>query len=149
VQEISDLADLDLRDELAGERRSELAGIVSKLFYQHYDFLPEQVLQALVLLQVSLAKPKDAPYVLRGGGVLPMDEADIAPFVESCSMYANARFITALALRSRDPKIRQNAAIRLHARHVLYSLNKFASIKDMLALVKRLKKVPARSSNRT
>lgn len=98
VQAVSDLTDVDVRVSIPEERRSELARVMSKLFYQHYDFLPPQVLEAIMLLQVALTHPKRAPYAIKDGVIVPMTAGEISPFVESCSMYANARLFTPMAL---------------------------------------------------
>lgn len=140
VEAITDLANINIRDHLDSSRRAEYKYITSKLFYKHYDFLPKEVLEALTLLYVCLNQPNSGLYSFRGNAILPMDDVEVVKFIESCSLYDNTRYLAPLALKSGDPTIVGNQALILHARNVLYELNKYASIKDLLRMTKKLKK---------
>jgi hypothetical protein len=140
VDAITDLANMNIRDQLDSSRRAEYRYLVSRLFYKHYDFLPKEVLQAMTLLYVCLNSPSSGLFTLRGKGILPMKDEEVIPFIESCSLYDNTKYLAPLALKSDDPTIRGNQALILHARNVLYTLNKYASIKNLLRMTKELKK---------
>lgn len=140
VDVVTDLANLGVRQSLEPERRLEYRDSVSKLFYKHYDFLPEAVLRSLTLLDVCLSSSQGKLYTFKGKAIVPMKNDEVIALIESCSLYDNTRYFAPLALSSSDPRIRSNQAIALHARNVLYTLNKFTSIEDLLALTKRLKK---------
>jgi hypothetical protein len=141
VEVVTDLANLGIRQSLEPERRAEYRDSVSKLFYKHYDFLPEAVLQALTLLDVCLSSSEGKLYTLKGKAIVPMTDRDeIISLIKAISLYDNTRYFAPLALSSSDSKVRSNQAIALHARNVLYSLNRFTSIKALLAHTKRLKK---------
>ncbi|MFY9619873.1 MAG: hypothetical protein WAQ99_08680 [Pyrinomonadaceae bacterium] len=140
VDVVTDLANLRVRQPLEDSRRQAYRDSVSKLFYKHYDFLPEAVLEALTLLDVSLSSSEGTLYTLKGRMIVPMKESEINAFIDKCSVYDNTRLFAPLALSSKNPSVRTNQAISLHARNVLYTLNKFTSIKDLLALTKKLKK---------
>jgi hypothetical protein len=140
VNVVSDLSNLKVRDEFDSTRRAEYRDLVSKLFFKHYDFLPKPVLDSMTLLYVCLSEPTGGLYCIRGDAVVPMDDPDVISFIEESSPFINTKFLAPLALKSKNPSIRGNQAIILHARNVLNALNKFASIEDLLAMTKRLKK---------
>jgi len=72
--------------------------------------------------------------------ILPMDEAQIVDFIEGCSLFRNASLTAPLALKSRNPEVKANQVVKLHARYVLYTLNQFSSIEDLLKMGRGLKK---------
>lgn len=141
VEVVTDLANLGIRQSLDPARRAAYRDSVSKLFYKHYDFLPTAVLQSLTLLDVCLSGYEGKLYTLKDKAIVPMtDRNEIIALIDAISIYDNTRYFAHLALSSSDPKIRSNQAIALHARNVLYSLNRFTSIEDLLAHTKKLKK---------
>lgn len=140
VNVVSELSNLRVRDELDPIDRVRYRDEVSKLFYKHYDFLPEPVLDSMTLLYVCLSEPAAGPYIIRDGAVVAMNDSDVMRFIDECSLFANTKYLAPLALKSSIPTIRANQAVILHARSVLYTLNKFASIEDLLEMTKRLKK---------
>lgn len=140
VNVVSDLSNLRIRDELDSARRSEYRDLISKLFYKHYDFLPKPVLDSLTLLYVCLSEPEDGPYIIRDGAVVVMNDSEVIRFIDDCSLFVNTKYLAPLALKSSNLTVKANQAIILHARQVLYTLNKFASIEDLLEMTRRLKK---------
>ncbi len=141
VDVVTDLANLGIHQSLEPSRQAEYRNSISKLFYKHYDFLPKDVLQSLSLLDVCLSSSHGKLYTLKGKAIVPMKDRDeIIALIEKISFYDNTKYFAPLALSSSDAKIRTNQAIALHARNVLYSLNRFTSIKDLLSHIKRLKK---------
>lgn len=140
VDAVSELSNMSVRDQVDAEQWDRHQGAVSKLFYKNYDFLPKAVLDSLTLLYVCLSKPNGTLYTIKNNAVLPLDDSEVVSFVEACSLFSNTRYFAPLALKSSNAKIRANQAVILHARYVLYTLNKFASIEDLLAMTKKLKK---------
>jgi len=69
-----------------------------------------------------------------------MRDSEVVPFINEYSLFTNTKYLAPLALKSNNDKVRANQAIILHARQVLYTLNKFASIEDLLELTKKMKK---------
>lgn len=139
VDTVSELTSLDINQELAAENRNAYRDSISKLFYKHYDFLPKDVLDALILLYVCLNKP--GLYTIKNNYIISMHESEFIPFIESCCLFRNTAYLAALALKSKSSVIRGNEAINLHARCVLYTFNKFNSIDDLLKMIKKLKKI--------
>lgn len=137
---VSELSNWKVTDELDSSHRIEYRNLVSKLFYKHYDFLPRPVLDSMTLLYVCLSHPSGGPYTITDLAVVAMNDSEIIHFIDECSLFANTKYLAPLALKCADPKIRGNQAIILHARRVLYTLNKFSSIEDLLEMTKRLKK---------
>jgi hypothetical protein len=140
VNVVSDLSNLKVRDDLDYVRRAEYRDLISKLFYKHYDFLPRPVLDSMTLLYVCLSEPEGGPYIVRDGVVVTMNDSEVIRFIDDCSLFVNTKYLAPLALRSTNLKIKANQVVILHARQVLYTLNKFASIEDLLEMTKRLKK---------
>jgi hypothetical protein len=141
VVTVSDITALDLNKPLSEERREILRNKISKLFYQHYDFLPRPVLESLMSLHTCVADYSGGIYTFRDGAIAPIKNQDLHSFVQECSLFRNAELLAALALKSKNPAVRANEAINLHARHVLYALNRFASIRDLLSMTAELKKM--------
>lgn len=140
VDAVSDLTNLDTKQQFGQDERLNHRNTVSKLFYQHYDFIPQQVLEALVLLEVCLTHPDRGPYGMSNDAIVTISDQDLGSFIENSSLFKNARIVAPIALRSSDSEVRQREAIKLHARHVLYTLNRYASIDDLLKMTKSLKK---------
>ena len=137
---ITPLTNIILENNMSLERRIEYRDLVAELYYKHYDFLPSLVLDSLVQLQTCLDSPDHGPFAKHDNGIVPMPDSEIPKFIDECSLLTNSKFFAPLALNSSNPIIRQNQAIKLHARHVLMTLNKYASIDDLLKIVKSMKK---------
>jgi hypothetical protein len=45
-----------------------------------------------------------------------------------------------VALKSGNPVVRHNHAVKLHARHVLFQMNRYASLNDLLQIERTMKK---------
>ncbi len=140
VGTLSDLSNLALREAWDPAIRLSYRDAVSKLFYMHYDFLPKAVLNELILLHVALDHPESGPYMIENNTIVPMGETQIVPFIEGCSIFRNVAFIAPLALKSNNPNVKGNQVVKLHTRHVLYTLNQFSSIDDLLNMAENLKK---------
>jgi hypothetical protein len=90
VDAVSELSNMSIRDEFHSDKWEKHQAAISKLFYQHYDFLPKAVLDSLTLLYVCLSKPNGTLFTFRDGAVVQMDECDMAPFIGACSIFSNS-----------------------------------------------------------
>lgn len=140
VNTVSELSDLSLRTPLGLKYRNAQIDAVSKLFYKHYDFLPKPVLESLILLQVCLQRADGKLCKFDKDAITLMEDRDVTQFIESCALFKNSKYIAALALKSDDITIKTNQAIVLHARNVLYCLNAYVSVHDLIGMTKKLKK---------
>ena len=140
ADEVAPLTNLDLHIDLPNDERLKHRHIVSRLFYTHYDFLPKPVLNSLILLDVCLGNPESGPYIVRDATIDIMKPNEVPQFIERTSLFRNTQLVTCLALKSSDKTVRKNQTIKLHARHVLHTLNTFASIDDLASMIKTLKK---------
>lgn len=138
---ISALTTLDLKTPLGQDARVRYREILSRLAYQHYDFLPQEVLDALVLLYMCLGDTKGRVYAIQGTRIRPSTDDESIELIREASLYENARLLASLALRSRDAVIRSNAAVSLHARLVLMRMNTYISPSNLLALARQLRKI--------
>jgi len=141
VDAVSELTSLNLTDEFDWPTRAKFRDRISKLYYMHYDFLPKIVLDSLILLNMTLENPHDGLFTVSGDVVVPMADTEIVEFVEHCSVFQNSAFMALIALKSKNPTTRANQAVRLHARHVLNTLNRLSSAEDLLVLAKQFKKI--------
>lgn len=137
---VAELADLDLLAEVGDEKLVQHKKRVAQMYYHHFDLLPAPVLNAMVLLHVCLARPDGGPYKIQGDVVCPMTEEEVIEFIRQCSLFANARYLAPLALNSPDRAVRVAQVVRLHSRHVLYTLNEFATVAGLLDLTRGLRK---------
>jgi len=141
VEAVSRLSNLGITNQINTDQWDKHQAEISNLFYKHYDFLPKAVLDSLTLLYVCLSRPDGTLYTIRDSIVAPLPKHEVMPFIKACCVFSNTEYIAPLALTSSNPTVRANQAVILHARYVLYTLNKFASIEDLLAMTKRMKKV--------
>lgn len=113
---------------------------ISMLYYQHFDFLPESVLNSLVRLQTCIENPGIGPISIKNNAISEMTKEEVPEFILECSLLQNAAFFAPIALTSSNPIVRRNYAVKLHARHVLFQMNKFASINSLLNLDRTMQK---------
>ncbi len=126
--------------KLSPEIWQEHKDSISMLYYRHFDFLPESVLNSLVRLQTCIENPDIGPVAIRNNTISAMTKEEMPEFIEECSLLQNASFFAPIALTSNNPVVRHNYAVKLHARHVLFQMNKFASINSLLNLEKTMQK---------
>src|SRR5437870_7016766 len=62
VEAVSALSNLSSTEEFEENRLIEHRRVIAKLYYEHFDFLPEPVADALVLLHAALTNPDRGPY---------------------------------------------------------------------------------------
>ena len=140
VEIVSKISSRNLRDPIDSDHRNEFRDSILKLYFKHYDFLPKPVLDSLTLLYTCLAYPAEGPYTIKNNAIVVLDEYDLSSFVEACSVFENTKHVAPLALKSTNATVRANQIVILHARHVLFTLNKFTGIKELLAMTKKFKK---------
>jgi hypothetical protein len=140
AEKVAPLTHIDVNLQLAPETRQQLRDSISLLYYRHFDFLPEPVLNSLVRLQTCIDRPDIGPISIKNNMISAMPMEEIPEFVEECSLLRNAVLFAPVALTSNNPVVRHNYAVRLHARHVLFQMNKFASINSLLNLERTMKK---------
>jgi len=149
VETVSDLTHIPDTLDIAEDHRAKLRDRVAKLFYQHFDFLPAEVLDSLLLLNVCLSDSVGRLYKLDGRAVLPLPDEEVPAFIRACSVYQNAELLAPIVLRSSNATARHNQAIKLHARHVLYTLNRFASLDAFMRLARRFPKAGRQTGQET
>ena len=72
--------------------------------------------------------------------ILPLPKQEIVNFIEGCTMIQNGKYSACVLLNSKNDSVIRNEVIRLHARNVLYTINKFASIGNYMELTNDLRK---------
>ena len=140
VDILSELVDIPRHKYLEEQELDDYRRAVSKLYFKHYDFLPPQVVEALLILHASIIDGTGKLYKLHNGAVIPRPFDEYSSFINECSRFRNTRIYAKQALESKRVETRRNEAIKIHAQNVLYNLNKFASRKDLLAMTKNLRK---------
>jgi hypothetical protein len=142
VDVVADLANLDhrLRESLEPSQVVNYRAAVSKLFYNNYDLLPEAVLHSLSLLDACLSTYNGRLYTLKGTTIVAMKRDEAVDLIKTISLYANTKKMAPMALCDKNLVVRANQAVALQARSVLYTLNRFPTVRDLLALTKGLKK---------
>jgi hypothetical protein len=139
-KEIAPLTNIDLsKSWQEGELRSH-RDKVAILYYEHYDLLPEKVLEALMLLEMSIGDARSGPLKIQDGNVEKMDSWEIEKFVTHVTFFRSSRVLVLLSLQSEERLVRENQTIKLHARNVLHAMNEFSSINATFSLRKELTK---------
>jgi hypothetical protein len=141
VNEVIELVNLDSLSTLTEAQRTARRDVIAKLYYKHFDFLPQQVLNALALLRVALSQASMGPYGIEGNSIVRMPEDKICEFVNCCSVFDNAKYLAVVALKSKKEDLRDTEVVKLHARFVLYALNSFVSIADLSTMTTKLRKM--------
>jgi hypothetical protein len=140
VDVLSQLSDLDFNERFTDEQLKELQQGVSKLYYKHYDFLPSEVVESLLVLHACLKNRKGNLYQLKNGMVAPMSAKESQEFILQSSRFRNTRIFSAQAFKSSKTELRRNQAFKLHAQFVLYNLNKYVTKEKLLEMTKNLRK---------
>jgi hypothetical protein len=125
---LAPLTNADVLSAMSRETRLQARDSVAILYYRHFDFLPIEVLDSLVRLQTAIDHPEGGPISLNDGMVAPMERQDIPKFIDECSLLKNSSFFACIVLNSSDEEAKRIHVIKLHAQHVLFQMNKFASI---------------------
>jgi hypothetical protein len=142
AETVSDLTHLEAFNEIEASHWVDYKKRVAKLYYQHYDFLPKAVLESLLLLHASLSDDMGALFKISQNSIVPLQKNETTEFIRRCSFYRNATYFLPLALSSGDVFVRKNAAVTIHARHVLLTLNDYASLPQLLSMTSDLRKRP-------
>lgn len=142
VEAVSELTHLGNHAELAPQDLSRYGDLTAKLFYKHYDVLPQPVLDALLLLHIALDHRDGQLYTIKDNTIGVLATSEVPSFIVRNCLYQNAALIAPLALMSSDKTVRVNQALKLHARHVLITLNAFASIDRLNAMTREFRKLP-------
>jgi hypothetical protein len=111
---------------------------VSRVFYEHYDLLPRDIRNSLILLHTSLQDPAKGPFCVNAGRIEPLPHSDYVRFVERCNDFVNMRATSILMLRSGNEAVRRNEVVRLHARNVLRTMSSTASLFQLLNLAEQV-----------
>jgi len=138
VNVVAELSDLRHTDDLTLERRIAYRDSVSRVFYEHYDLLPRDIRNALILLHASLQDPAKGPFCINAGRIEPLPHSGYVRFVERCNDFVNMRATSMLTLRSGNQIVRRNEVVRLHARNVLRTMSSTASLFQLLNLAEEV-----------
>jgi hypothetical protein len=137
---VCELANLPIRGKPDLAQLAKCRDAVATLYYKFFDFLPAPVLDSLILLEVCLEHPQGGPYCLTDRRVLPIQKCDLASFIDNCTSIENGKYSAAIILTSNNPDATKLEVIRLHARHVLFTLNRLASLQTYMTVVENLQK---------
>jgi len=137
---VCELALIPTKGEKSRDYIIQARDSITKLFYKYYDFLPEQVLNTLLLLEVALDYPSKGPYKLHENKILPLDKDEIFDFIKKCTRVENGLYSASILLQNSSAAVVSNEVIRLHARNVLYMLNQYASLGTYIGLTNDLRK---------
>lgn len=140
VDVLSKLSDLDINERFTDQQLKELQQGVSKLYYKHYDFLPSEVVESLLVLHACLKSRKGNLYQLKNRMVIPMSAKESQEFILQNYIFRNTLIFSTLAFKSSKTEVRQNQAFKLHAQFVLYNLNKYVTKEKLLEMTKILVK---------
>lgn len=138
VSVVAELSDLRHSDDLSAERRLEFRDRVSRAFYEHYDLVPRDIRNALILLHASLQYPAQGPFCVNADNIETLPEADYVAFVAGCNDFTNIRMASLMALKSRNERARSNEVVRLHARNVLRAMTASSSLFQLLTIAERV-----------
>ena len=135
---MSKLADLKIKRELTDDEKDQYREIVAIQYFKNASFLPIPVLDSLLTLHACLLVGGEKLYQVKNDSIVPIPESDYKIFIDQFARFRNTKLFSKLAFNSKKNNIRQNLAIKLHAQHVLFNLNKFVSPQKLLGIPKNL-----------
>lgn len=138
--ELSVLASLQIADDQKTPSLHEHIETLEKLFYKYYDFLPSEVLVAMLCLQECLRDDGNNLYKHEDNCLLLMEERDFKRFIEQISLVDNGKYAARIRLKSKDPYVRRTAAINYQARSVLAGINRYFTIQNLVVWNRYLRK---------
>ncbi len=145
AKEIAPLTNIDLAKVWTKDELSSYMSRVSSLYYEHYDLLPTQVLEALMLLEICLGDPHAGPVIIRDGNVDRMTAQETVAFVTDLTHFQNTCTAICLSLQSSANWVRGNQSIKLQGRNVLHAMNRFSSVNAMYSLKRNLRRRKVRA----
>ncbi len=136
----------DLRTFKTYENTDKYIEQVSNLYFKHYDFLPEEVLNQLLCLYTSLRDDSGNIYIVKENKLRVIYcEQEIDDFVDSITLIENTREYFKYQLTKAEESKRKTIAINLQARRVLYAMNECFSLENLVTWEKYLRKAHLKS----
>lgn len=136
VDIISILADLNIHSNMLDKERDEYRQKIATLYFKNLDILPTPVLHSLLTLHATLKYRKGKLFQVINSTLVTLPESEYSKFVHQMAAFKNTRIFSGIAFKSKNPEIRKNLTIKLHAQNVLYNLNKFASTVVLIQMAK-------------
>jgi len=140
VDVLSQLSDLNIHEQFTDQQLTVFQQAVSKLYYKHYDFLPPEVVESLLVLHACLKNGKGKLYKVHDEFVAQMSAKESEEFISKNSRFRNTRIFAKQVFKVAKNEVKRNQAIKLHAQHVLYTLNNYVTKEKLLELTKNLRK---------
>lgn len=142
---LSNLASLQLTNNVDIASLPEYKKELSKLFYKYYDFLPVKVLREIVCLYACLSDRENRLFMFKEQKgkddlLLLMTDSDIEGFIKKISVIENFESYALIPLKSKDSNMRRTASINYQARSVLQTINGYFTIQNLLSWSKHLQK---------
>lgn len=138
---ISVLTTLNPRDEVKDEDRKKIQEDLYKVTYENYDFLPKEVLDALITLYVCLERNRGELYIVNEKKITVIEDHNkIKEFIDEASFYDTGKISAIMALKSKNLNIRQSQAVSLHARYVFIKMNEYSSVDKLIEVSKKFRK---------
>jgi hypothetical protein len=136
---LSELADLKPTD-ITGTNIQVFKRQVSKIYHKYYDLLPSEALQEINCLYICLADKNNRLFGIKNKKLVVLNDEDIVSVLERVSLLENYKHAVYISLKSKDLKKRRAISINVQARSVLYTLNKYFTIKSFTTWTKHLSK---------
>ena len=130
--ELSKLAILKESEKLDISLLSAARDKISALYFEHYDFLPKEVLDELNCLFVCLTNRKTSIFKYENSRIFPLPPSEIQAFIERITLVENFKYSALLCLRSKDDDIKRIVTVKCQARSVLVSLNKYFTMRHLM-----------------
>lgn len=113
---------------------NNLSRLVEKLFYKHYDFIPKEVLDELLCLQVILQSEYGHLFriINKKLVIIDNDDSEIKNYLEDISFVEAAKLFYYVQLKNADVESRKVLIINLQAKKVLYKMNDYFTLSNLL-----------------
>jgi hypothetical protein len=147
-EELADLAAMSYGMPLNEEDISRKAAILSKAYYQYFDYLPPSVMANLLCLITCLTDKRHRLFGHGNDRIYPLSAKERADLISEIGLFMNFRLHTLNLFKAESPEKKKEAQVAAKvclARKVLLSIHETFTMYHFMSLVKQLQK-PSRIS---
>jgi hypothetical protein len=136
-----------LEESIQSNELEEWRGGLSRFYYQHYDLLPPLVLNELLCLINCIERNGDFLFIHNGKRISCMKKKEIEEAVYSIGTTRNFRTFVFERLGGKDVNHKRNIRLIIQTRLVLFKINTFFSLNQLIKLSKNLTKEKNKKPN--
>lgn len=107
---------------------------ITRLYYQYYDYIPSEVIQALICFQACLRSRNNHLFQIRRNCIVRVDADHLEDLIAAVSLVSNLQLPLRVALEYASPKSARLIRVQLQARYTLVMINRYFTEKNLTSL---------------